>query len=326
MKRVFIYWGPHLLHWEWGQLVCDKSVAIIPRFLPHSWRFITPITQFFSVLSALYTPRADTYFLEGFNCIIPAWLHKRKGTKIIMINSDTTFIVSKDWRGIKQWLFRKLLPSVDGMISTSTYIKEIADKAHKVPNYVVNPYVGAKFFNVKSRGGNNLIQIGGLRDGKGTDLLLKTFDLVRKKLHNKLICAGPVLEKQYAKAYQDNHITVTGWTDKPEIFLAQAGYYVNLSRHDSFGVSVLEAMAAGVIPIVSEQCGAKDVVRQLDTGLIVPLDPKRAAQAILSLEKNPKKKQELSVKGRILAKTYTREKCMKQFLLAFTKLEEEMHA
>jgi len=325
MKRTFVYWGPHRLHIEWGRLVADQNVAIIPRFLPHRWRFIMPITQFFSLLSSLYTPTADTYFLEGFNCIIPAWMKKKGRSKIIMINSDTTFVVSKDWKGLKKWVFNKLLPSVDGMISTSTFIKDIADKTYKVPNYVVNPYVDSKFFRIKS-GGNNIIQIGGLRDGKGTDLLLKTFDIVRKKLGNKLICAGPVLEKQYAKVYQDKDVKVTGWTDEPEKYLKQSGYYVNLSRHDSFGVSVLEALAAGVIPIVSDKCGAKEVVEKLDASLVVPLDPKMAAGVILKLEKDPKRKKALVLRGRILAKAYTREKCMKNFLTAFTKLESEINA
>jgi len=322
MKRIFLYWGPHRLHKEWGQLVADKSIAIIPRWLPHRWRFITSITQFFSLISTIYTPRANTYFLEGFNCIIPAYLKKRKGSKIIMINSDTTFIVSKEWKGLKKKIFDKMLPSVDGMISTSEYIKSIADRTYKVPNYVVNPYVDDKFFMVRGEG-NALIQIGGLRDGKGTDLLLQTFEIVKKKLHNKLICAGPILETKYKLSDED--ITVTGWTDKPEIFLSKAGYYVNLSRHDSFGVSVLEAMAAGVIPIVSDKCGAKEVVGKLDKSLIVPLDPKIAAAKILALENNPKLKKSLIEEGRIIARAYTKQKCMKNFLEAFTKLESELH-
>lgn len=327
MKRIFLYWGPHKLHKEWGELVCERSIPIIPRWLPHSWRFVMPITQCFSLLTTLRTPRADTYFLEGFNCIIPAYLKKRQGTKIIMINSDTTFLLAPQWKGLKRWFYERTIKSVDGMISTSAYVKEGADRCHTVPNRIVHPYVDERFFSLKTDpSSTTLIQVGGLRDSKGTDLLLATYDLLKKKHQLKLILAGPVLETTYAKAAHTPGVTLTGWTDKPEEYLQQAGVYVNLARHEPFGVGVLEAMAAGVVPIVSEQCGVKEVVLQLDPTLVVPLDPAIVAERIAWLQSDIKRKKELSTKARELARLYTKEKCMKEFLAAFTSLEEELHA
>ncbi len=327
MKRVFLYWGPHKLHKEWGELVCDRSIPIIPRFLPHSWRFIMPVTQFFSLLTTLYTPRAETYFLEGFNCIIPAYLKKRQGTKIIMINSDTTFLLAPHWTGIKRWFYQRTIKSVDGMISTSAYVKEGADRCLNVPNKIVFPYVDERFFSLKTNpSSDTIIQVGGLRDSKGTDLLLETYELLKKNSSLKLILAGPVLETRYAKANEQSGVTVTGWTNKPEDYLQQAGVYVNLARHEPFGIGVLEAMAAGIVPIVSEHCGVKDVVAQLDAKLIVPLEPAVVAERITWLQSDLKHKKTLAKKARELARLYTKERCMKEFLAAFTALEEELHA
>ncbi len=324
MKRVFLYWGPHKLHAEWGHLVCEKSVAIIPRWLPHSWRFVMPVTQFFSLIMALFTPRADTYFLEGFNCIIPAYLKKRKGTKIIMINSDTTTLLAPQWKGLKGWFYRRMMPAVDGMISTSPYVKELADKEHRVPNQIVYPYVDERFFSLKAGKNNNFIQIGGLRDSKGTDILLEVFKELQPRLKNKLFLAGPVLENRYKDASQEAGVQVTGWTDQPEMYLKQAGIYVNLARHEPFGVSVLEGMAAGLIPLVSEYCGVKEAVAAVDPRLVVPLDKNVIRERLLWIIQHPRRK-ELALKARKIAKKYTKEACMKSFLIAFTALEEEIH-
>ena len=45
---------------------------------------------------------------------------------------------------------------------------------------------------------------------------------------------------------------------------ATASVYLHPGRGDAFPLSVLEAMAAGLVPIVSEWTGAKEVVEQVD--------------------------------------------------------------
>lgn len=316
MKRVFLYWGPHKLHMEWGQLISDKQIAIIPRWLPHKWRFIRPITQFFSVLSALYTPRADTYFLEGFMCIIPAYLRKRKDTKIIVINSDTTFLYAPKWKGFKGWIYRKMLPHIDGFISTSTLMRDYADQHHKVPNWIASPYVDERFFRYKADKGDVMIQIGGLRESKGIDMAIE----VQKELGNRLILAGPVLEKKYENVKDIEDIEVTGWTDSPEVYLQQAGIYINFAQLEPFGVGVLEGMAAGLIPLVSEHCGVKDAVEAVDHRLVVPLDKKVIVNRLKWLMGSEERAM-LSARAKRVASRYTKDESMKQFLQAFTQVE-----
>lgn len=54
--------------------------------------------------------------------------------------------------------------------------------------------------------------------------------------------------------------------------LADAHVLILPSRSDAFANVVLEALAAGVVPIVSPEVGAAEIVRRLDPALVVELD------------------------------------------------------
>jgi glycosyltransferase involved in cell wall biosynthesis len=54
--------------------------------------------------------------------------------------------------------------------------------------------------------------------------------------------------------------------------LARAALYVHCSRGDAFPGSSIEAMIAGLVPLVSEWTGTKQLVEQVDARLVVPLD------------------------------------------------------
>lgn len=62
--------------------------------------------------------------------------------------------------------------------------------------------------------------------------------------------------------------------------LSRASLYVHLGRGEAFGISVLEAMAAGVPALVSEWTGGAEAVACVGPGWIVPLDARLAADRI----------------------------------------------
>lgn len=60
-------------------------------------------------------------------------------------------------------------------------------------------------------------------------------------------------------------------------FYAAADLYVGPSLEDSFGLPILEAMACGLPVIASAQAGASELIRDFETGFILP-DPKDHTQ------------------------------------------------
>lgn len=63
--------------------------------------------------------------------------------------------------------------------------------------------------------------------------------------------------------------------------LGSHSLYIHCARGEAWGLVVLEAMFAGMPPMVSEWTGAKDAVYKIDPRLVVPLDPQVIAERIL---------------------------------------------
>ena len=111
---------------------------------------------------------------------------------------------------------------------------------------------------------------------KGLDDIL--FSLAKLKAQNhkfKLIVAGKGNIKKYTKMAQEvqiiSDVIFTGPVNKEHLirmYLA-SDLYIMLSKFDTFGMVVLEAMAAGLPVIISGNVGAKDLVQENKNGFII---------------------------------------------------------
>jgi len=71
-------------------------------------------------------------------------------------------------------------------------------------------------------------------------------------------------------------VTQAGW-------YARARWYLSLPESDSIAVSVLEAMAHGCIPVLSDLPANRELVRSGDNGLLVPAGERPTADALRAL-------------------------------------------
>ena len=111
---------------------------------------------------------------------------------------------------------------------------------------------------------------------KGLDDVL--FSLSKLKAQNrkfKFIVAGKGNIKKYTQMAQEAQISsdviFTGPVNKEKmisIYLA-SDLYIMLSKFDTFGMVVLEAMAAGLPVIISSNVGAKDLVQEGKNGFVI---------------------------------------------------------
>ena len=65
-------------------------------------------------------------------------------------------------------------------------------------------------------------------------------------------------------------MTMHGAVASPQAALSQSGLLVLPSLAEGFGLVLIEAMAAGVPVIATDVAGIRDVVRNGETGLLVP--------------------------------------------------------
>ncbi len=111
---------------------------------------------------------------------------------------------------------------------------------------------------------------------KGLDDVL--FSLAKLKAQNrkfKFIVVGKGNIKKYTKMAKEaqiiSDVIFTGPVNKEKLirmYLA-SDLYIMLSKFDTFGMVVLEAMAAGLPVIISSNVGAKDLVQEDKNGFIV---------------------------------------------------------
>lgn len=84
--------------------------------------------------------------------------------------------------------------------------------------------------------------------------------------------------------------------------LTSATMYIQMSRWEALSISILEAMYAGVPPVITETMSMAPIIREHDAGLVVPLDPARAAPLISAALNDPAQLQNWSHNARRYAR------------------------
>ena len=85
---------------------------------------------------------------------------------------------------------------------------------------------------------------------------------------------------------------------KVESLLASASALLAPSKAEGFGLVLIEAMAAGVPVLATNVPGIRDVVRDGETGLLVPCDPRPLAAGLERLVEHPALRDRLATAGR----------------------------
>ena len=86
--------------------------------------------------------------------------------------------------------------------------------------------------------------------------------------------------------------------------LLASSVYIQMSRWEGFPVSVAEAMALGVPVAVSEDLHFASIIADEDAGVLLNVDPQRAAEQLRAALAQPKRMQALGCRGRHYAQAH----------------------
>jgi N-acetyl-alpha-D-glucosaminyl L-malate synthase BshA len=134
-----------------------------------------------------------------------------------------------------------------------------------------------------------IIHVSNFRAVKRIDTVIETFAKIHKQMPSKLLLIGDGPElmdmKQLAKDLDvEEHVIFLGKQDWVSEFYQLADLVLLLSEKESFGLTLLEAMKSGVVPIGSTAGGIKEVIRHGETGYIVDIgDSTHASEYALKL-------------------------------------------
>mgnify|MGYP001608421183 CR=1 FL=1 len=188
-------------------------------------------------------------------------------------------------------LFNRMkLIRVNKIICNSKFTKSVIDKEYGVESLVVYPPVDVS--KIKPKRKENIILYVGrfskLVQSKRQDILIDAFKKFSKKVYDwKLVLVGgsDVGGREFVQELKDNSQgydieipegvdfkTLTDLYGKVKFFWSAAGFDINEKIHpeqvEHFGITTVEAMAGGAVPLVFNAGGAKEIIKNGKDGFL----------------------------------------------------------
>lgn len=218
-----------------------------------------------------------------------------------------------------------LISQLDKVIIDTEYVAtQLQSCYHKgkikhLPEIKVIPQgIDDSFFKLKGdKTGMTILSVGAFAERKGHLLLIKSFEEVCKVLPEaRLVIAGTISEPSYYRQILD-YIDQSQQKDRIQLFpdipfdelkhlYTQARIFALHSEEESQGISLVEAMAAGLPVVSTRRGGIPFVVRDGETGLLTDFgDILECSNAIVSLLTNSSLFDTISTNARKIAYTYS---------------------
>ncbi len=176
-----------------------------------------------------------------------------------------------------------------------------------------------------------ILFVGRLEQRKGFEHLFEAFARVRRTIPNAcLLVAGAyskedkepfVMRARYEGLRGIRFVGRVSEGDKPRYFRSCDVFCAPSLGFESFGLVLLEAMAAGCPLVASNIPGYRSVVSDGSEGLLVePGDPEALAAALVRLLRDPDLRARMSVQGRETARGFAWEKVAGRVLAFYEEL------
>jgi glycosyltransferase involved in cell wall biosynthesis len=270
-KILYLYTGDHPVHRKFAE-----SVKADIRKM--SWK----IPQGY-----------DLYFSEGeYTRLVLLKLIRRiprKSKLIILLSDPRLFHLNTKYKfnakkrsvmktsKIRNFILKKLLGKTSGVLCGGKFEESLLTKFNKkLPRRIVCPFISteriADFKKIEPPlKQKKILFIGNGPDFyyKGIDKLIETFKELRKK--DSEITLGIVGEWDIKDEWKVPGVEFYGMQKNIQRYLEESSLYLHLGRGEAFGVTIIEAMVAGVPAIVSDITGAKEVVEKVSPKFVVSL-------------------------------------------------------
>ena len=221
----------------------------------------------------------------------------------------------------------KMLPhyaaKLHGRIAVSAAARHFVDRFFPgdykvIPNGVnVGRYQRAVPIARWQDGTPNLLFVGRLEDRKGLPHLLKAFRLIRKSgLEARLLVVGSGPQERESRRYvmtrglqNVEFLGRVSDSEKAQLFKTADVFVSPATGRESFGIVLLEAMAAGAPIVCSDIHGYKGVVQRGRQAILVPPnDAKALAAGITELLVDPALRARLGASGQERAQQFSWER------------------
>ena len=217
------------------------------------------------------------------------------------------------------WITRRLIARMDAVIATTQAAASYLERAATVIHHGVDTALycppadrGAAFASVGFPGKYGIGCFGRVRPQKGTDVFVAAMCrlLPRYPEFTAIVIGRATVEHQTFLAGLQRMVQEAGLKDRVrflgEVPIADVprwyqriAIYVFTSREEGFGLTLLEAMAAGTALVAARAGAAETVIREGETGVLVPPgDVDALVQALEPLMREPQRAAEMGRRAR----------------------------
>jgi glycosyltransferase involved in cell wall biosynthesis len=346
--------GPHSMH----RTLVDSVQAEIGR-ADHWLRWIDrprPKWQQYAswLLNGWAFPnrqRYDLFVLEGFQMppVFMKWMRRiRPDQKVICHHTGEQlyFLQTGFYSKKTDWLMRRIIKSYDAHICVG---REQTRLLHEVldghPAHVYTVYL-AHVSEAKRRhyagvtpdlGSKRILFVGGIYGGwriqyKGLDLVIEAFHRALERDPELLLTLIGVTPEVFTQLTREHYPTrtieriqvLTQASDLAPYFQSHALFLLP-GRGDCFPTVVLEAMAAGMVPMVSEFTGNKEVVGEVSDHLVTPIEVGAIADRIgWYFQLDAAERETLSARSRQVASRFSEEAGVRNFRQALQQIHRDL--
>ncbi len=278
---------------------------------------------------------SDIYLVEGnfITVLIAKKLNLiKKDALIIKYLGEPIFyrLLNGEINGFKKLFLTYFLRQLDGFICHGDWQAELLSKylpnANKVVVYapiLPKTYKELKNAKLPKLNSHNLLTIGNDRvKYKGLDISIEAFKMIKKKYKDAELIVIGKHDKKFIERYKEvDGLRFMGFVPSILPFIENSSLYIHPSRGEAFGLSITEAMLGGLPAIVSEDTGAKTIVKDLGKRFIVKTGSSYELYKQIDwyFQQSYKKKVALSKKSRRIAQSINPDTILPKFKTDFYK-------
>ena len=301
---------------EYLEITNQLSIKVIPSsFTPSILRSnIVKLEQLQKVVSSfkpdiihshLYEADLVTFQLKTKHAKIFSHIHSNR--KELQTNYKTKNLKQKLIFLYEKRLYKSLLKqkkvhqiaiSKDCFNFVLKDLKSPRNKVTLLPNCIdFNLFKGPKK-SISNRTEIKLIAVGRFDENKNQRFLINVLQKLTPNF--KLICLGKGVLLESVKNYAtekklQEQVVFKGMVDNPQDELKSADIFVHAAKKEAFGLSLIEAMAAGLPVISTNGGGNKDIIIDNENGfMLLSRNPKYFADKVLELVNSKKDYERIS--------------------------------
>lgn len=125
----------------------------------------------------------------------------------------------------------------------------------------------------------NIVSVGRVSHEKGMDIAVRVCaKLVKagyKDVRWWIVGSGPAMqevEDTITETHMEDYVITVGMQSNPYPYIRQADLYVQPSRVEGYPMTILEALILGQPVVSTDNNGAKEIIKNTVTGILLPID------------------------------------------------------